>query len=408
MGQLSLGVVSRSRKEDERRLAIHPLHVERIDTDLRAAPLPGARLRRALRRARPAAGAAGGRAPDPRPAARRLRCRPAAQAAAARTSSRCGSGQVLWGWPHCVQDQEITQLGIDRRLTLIAFEAMNYWSDDGSFSLHVFHKNNELAGYCSVLQALELIGVTGEYGRRLRAAVIGFGAAGRGAVTALNAHGINDVDLLTTGTSTRSPRRSTRRAWCGSSRTPATRAAAWRWARTARCRWRRSWASTTSWSTACCRTPTRRSCSSPAATWARSRAAASSSTSRATRAWASAGPAPTSFAEPMLTVGDNVSYYAVDHSPSLLWNSATWEISEALLPHLRPVLAGPAAWAAEPDHPAGHRDPRRRHPESAHPVVPAPVAGLSAPPPVAPAARADPACRQRGGPGQGHRDGRRG
>jgi alanine dehydrogenase len=43
-------------------------------------------------------------------------------------------------------------------------------------------------------------------------------------------------------------------------------------------------------------------------------------------------------------VGDNVSYYAVDHSPSHLWNSATWEISEALLPYLRPMLGGPKAW----------------------------------------------------------------
>ena len=76
-------------------------------------------------------------------------------------------GQVLWGWPHCVQDAELTQLAIDRRLTLIAFEAMNHWTADGRFSLHVFHKNNELAGYCSVLQALELIGSTGDYGRRL-------------------------------------------------------------------------------------------------------------------------------------------------------------------------------------------------------------------------------------------------
>ena len=72
------------------------------------------------------------------------------------------AGQVLWGWPHCVQDEEITQLGIERRLTLIAFEAMNYWDADGSFGLHVFHKNNELAGYCSVLHALELIGTTGD------------------------------------------------------------------------------------------------------------------------------------------------------------------------------------------------------------------------------------------------------
>jgi alanine dehydrogenase len=56
---------------------------------------------------------------------------------------------------------------------------------------------------------------------------------------------------------------------------------------------------------------------------------------------------PTSFAEPMVTVGNNVHYYAVDHSPSHLWNSATWEISEALLPHLLPVLTGPGAGGAK-------------------------------------------------------------
>src|SRR5437763_13969744 len=74
---------------------------------------------------------------------------------------------------------------------------MNHWRRDGSFGLHVFHKNNELAGYCSVLHALELIGSTGDYGRRLNAVVIGFGATARGAVTALNAHGVHDVDVLT-------------------------------------------------------------------------------------------------------------------------------------------------------------------------------------------------------------------
>src|ERR1700745_1464200 len=53
---------------------------------------------------------------------------------------------------------------------------------------------------------------------------------------------------------------------------------------------------------------------------------------------------PTSFADPMGTVGRTICYYAVDHSPSLLWDSATWEISEALLPQLKTVLAGPGAW----------------------------------------------------------------
>jgi alanine dehydrogenase len=56
---------------------------------------------------------------------------------------------------------------------------------------------------------------------------------------------------------------------------------------------------------------------------------------------------PTSFEDPMFTVGDNVRYYAVDHSPSYLWNSATWEISSALLPYLPTVLGGPEAWEGE-------------------------------------------------------------
>ena len=47
---------------------------------------------------------------------------------------------------------------------------------------------------------------------------------------------------------------------------------------------------------------------------------------------------PTTFTHPTFVVGDNVLYYAVDHSPSYLWKSATWEISEALLPFLRTVL----------------------------------------------------------------------
>src|SRR4051812_26854225 len=106
-------------------------------------------------------------------------------------------GQVMWGWPHCVQDREITQLAIDRGLTMIAWEAMNHWTADGHFSVHVFHKNNELAGYCSVLHALELVGSTGDYGRRLRGAVISFGATARGAVRALSALGVSDVTVLT-------------------------------------------------------------------------------------------------------------------------------------------------------------------------------------------------------------------
>jgi alanine dehydrogenase len=55
---------------------------------------------------------------------------------------------------------------------------------------------------------------------------------------------------------------------------------------------------------------------------------------------------PTTFADPMFEVGGHY-YYAVDHSPSFLWNSATWEVSDALLPHVGTVMAGPDAWAAD-------------------------------------------------------------
>ena len=56
---------------------------------------------------------------------------------------------------------------------------------------------------------------------------------------------------------------------------------------------------------------------------------------------------PTGFNDPTFVVGDNITYYGVDHSPSYLWNAATWEISEALLPYLRTVLDGSEAWQAD-------------------------------------------------------------
>jgi alanine dehydrogenase len=255
-------------------------------------------------------------------------------------------GQVLWGWPHCVQDAKITQLSIEKRLTLIAFEAMNYWSADGSFSLHVFHKNNEMAGYCSVLHALELAGRTGEYGRRLRAAVISFGAAGRGAVTALNAHGVNEVDVLTHRdiNAVASPIHSARmvqfeqdtadpsrcHAICASGRVPLA-----------------AFLAEHDIVVNCVLQDTD-------APWMflteddlpnfppGSLIVDVSCDEGMGFSWAR----PTSFADPMLTVGNNVHYYGVDHSPSYLWDSATWEISEALLPHLRPLLSGPQAWDA--------------------------------------------------------------
>ncbi|MEW2503990.1 MULTISPECIES: N(5)-(carboxyethyl)ornithine synthase [unclassified Amycolatopsis] len=350
MHQLSLGVIALSRKENERRLPIHPHHLDRIDADLRktiylehgygesfgvsdeqlAGLVAGLRSREQLIAecdvvllAKPLAG----------------------------DVAELRDGQVLWGWPHCVQDAELTQLAIDRRLTVIAFEAMNHWRRDGSFGLHVFHKNNELAGYCSVVHGLQLIGSTGDFGRRLRAVVIGFGATARGSVTALNAHGIHDVDVLTARglSAVGSPIHSATMVHIDHDVTNPGDL-------------RRSHALT----------PTGRvplagflaehdivvNCvlqdtAAPltflidddlAAFTAGSLIVDVSCDEGMGFSWAR----PTTFAAPTFPVGDGITYYAVDHSPSYLWNSATWEISEALLPHLRSVLAGSAGWDEHP------------------------------------------------------------
>ena len=253
-------------------------------------------------------------------------------------------GQVLWGWPHCVQDRELTQQAIDRRQTLIAFEAMNLWSRGGSFKLHVFHKNNEMAGYCSVLHAMQIIGLTGTYGRRLRAAVIGFGATARGAVTALNAHGIHDIDILTNRgvTEVASPIHSARdravRSRCGPWRRIAGEFRAHRGdGRVPLRRYLAEHDIVVNCVLQDTNAPLTFLYDDDLAAFRPGSLIIDVSCDEAMGfSWAR----PTSFEQPTFIVGANITYYAVDHSPSYLWNSATWEISEALLPYLRTVLAG--------------------------------------------------------------------
>ena len=196
MSLLSLGVIGSSAKENEHRLPLHPEHLPHLDADLRARITleHGYGSRFGVADADLVDHVAGFASRAELLATSDVVLLPKPQHA---DVAALRPGQVLWGWPHCVQDHQLTQLAIDLRLTLIAFEAMNHWSKDGGVGLHVFHKNNELAGYCSVLHALALAGITGDYGRRLTAVVIGFGATARGAITALNAHGVHQVVVLT-------------------------------------------------------------------------------------------------------------------------------------------------------------------------------------------------------------------
>lgn len=345
--RLSIGVLASSRKADERRLPIHPAHLSRID------PAVGRRVflehgygsHFGATDDTVSEHVGGVRSREELVAGCDVILLPKVQA---EDLAECRTGQIIWGWPHCVQDTELTQIAIDRRLTLIAFEAMNHWRSDGGFALHVFHKNNELAGYCSVLHATQLAGITGSYGRRLNAAVLGFGATARGAVTALNALGVDDVHVLTNRdvAAVGSPIHSTQISQMG----PEPDAPDRIWADTPDGRIPVAQFLSDKDIVVNCvlqdpNAPLTFVCENDLASFRpRSLVIDVSCDVGMGFSWAR----PTSFARPVVTLPNGLLYYAVDHSPSYLWDSATWEISEALLPHLGPLLEGPATWDATP------------------------------------------------------------
>jgi len=344
---LSVGVMARSLKENERRLPLHPHHLGRIPDDLREHVYleRGYGERFGLSDDNLKGWVAGFRTREELVAECDVILQPKpllSDIAALRV------GQVLWGWPHCVQDEALTQVAIDHKLTLIAFEAMNHWNSDGSFSLHVFHKNNELAGYCSVLHALQIAGSTGDYGRRLRAVVIGFGATARGAVTALNALGVHDVDVLTHRevAAVAAPIHSARMVhFDDDAATAGVSHAVTQTGRVPLAGFLAEHDIIVNCVLQDTDAPLMFMTDADLVNMTPGTVVVDVSCDEAMGfSWAR----PTSFADPVFVVGDNVLYYAVDHSPSYLWNSATWENSEALLPFLRTVLGGSDAWDRNP------------------------------------------------------------
>ncbi|WP_051479060.1 N(5)-(carboxyethyl)ornithine synthase [Arthrobacter sp. H5] len=338
--------MAHSSKPNERRLPIHPHHFSRIDADLLQRirlehgygdrfGVPDAQLEPLV---------AGFSTREELIAESDVILLPKPLAA---DVAQLRDGQVLWGWPHCVQDRELTQHAIDRKLTLIAFEAMNHWTAGVSFNLHVFHKNNELAGYSSVLHALQLVGSTGDYGRRLKAVVIGFGATARGAVTALKAQGVHDVDVLTgrAVTAVGSPIHSARiLQFEHDDADPRRSSVLEENGRVPLAGFLAEHDLIVNCVLQDPNSPLTFLIDEDLSTLAPGTLIVDVSCDEGMGfSWAR----PTSFDDPMFRVGNNVRYYGVDHSPSYLWDSATWEISEALLPYLRTVLDGPQTWEAD-------------------------------------------------------------
>ena len=104
-------------------------------------------------------------------------------------------GALVWGWLHSVQQSIIAQIGIDKKLTLVAWENMYHQGERDL--LHIFNRNNEMAGYCGVQHALLLTGIDGNFGPKRRVAVISLGSVSRGAIYALVGHGFTDITVYT-------------------------------------------------------------------------------------------------------------------------------------------------------------------------------------------------------------------
>lgn len=90
--------------------------------------------------------------------------------------------KTIFGWIHATLNYNIAQTIIDNKITAYAWEKM--FKDN----VHVFYKNNELAGASAVLDAIL------KYGKlptNLNVAIIGNGNTSRGAQTMLNNFKVN-------------------------------------------------------------------------------------------------------------------------------------------------------------------------------------------------------------------------
>jgi N5-(carboxyethyl)ornithine synthase len=344
MSALDLAVIGSSLLENERRIPLHPAHFDSLPEALRrrmtfeqgyGAPfdIPDERLAEIFGgvASREQLLAEGGVVLLPKLQASDL--------------EGVREGGVVWGWPHCVQQRDVAQVAIERRQTLIAWESMHTWRRDGSRDVHLFYRNNEMAGYCGVLHAMALAGQDGgSYGAPQSAVVLSFGSVSRGAIHALMGMGVADITVYTQ-----------RPAWSVHDRVPG-------------CRYEQMTAA----DDGTLRVPGEGGGTRPMSDVleqadvivngilqdtdrplmflgegevGRLRQGALIIDVSCDLAMGFPFARPTSFEEPTFRAGPAI-YYAVDHTPSYLWRSASYELSEVVVAFLADVLGGPAAWEA--------------------------------------------------------------
>ena len=189
-----IGVIGTSMKEDERRVPIHPEHFDRIPPNILQKLIfetgYGLPFNISDEELSQRTGGVSSRSSLLSDIGAVIIAKPVVS-----DLKTLKEGGVLWGYPHCVQQLEMTQVAIDRKLTLIAFEDMFIWKPNREMGRHTFYKNNEIAGYSAVIHALQLKGIDGHYGKQRKVIIFSFGAVSRGAIYALKAHGFRDITI---------------------------------------------------------------------------------------------------------------------------------------------------------------------------------------------------------------------
>lgn len=189
-----MGVIGTSKKEDERRVPLHPEHFNRLPESIRKQLVfeegYGTPFNISDDEIRKQTGGIATRSEILSEIGLVLIAKPILS-----DLEELKVGGILWGYPHCAQQKQITQTAIDKKLTLIAFEDMFVWSPSGQMGRHTFYKNNEMAGYSAVIHALQLKGIDGHYGNQRKVIIFSFGAVSRGAIYALKAHGFRDITI---------------------------------------------------------------------------------------------------------------------------------------------------------------------------------------------------------------------
>jgi len=194
MSLIKMGVIGTSKKEDERRVPIHPQHLNRLPENIRRQLIfekgYGLPFNIEDEEISKVTGGIATRSELLSDLGTVIIAKPVLS-----DLQDLKEGGTIWGYPHCAQQMQITQTAIDKKLTLIAFEDMYVWYPNGQMGRHTFYKNNEMAGYCAVIHALQLRGIDGHYGNQRKVIIFSFGAVSRGAIYALKSHGFRDITI---------------------------------------------------------------------------------------------------------------------------------------------------------------------------------------------------------------------